>query len=109
VLLIVALATVTAVAMTTRQQFDIRRTANLLNSEQAYLYALGGEEWAKQILLRDAAKNKFDHTKELWALPLPPTFISGGNLQGHIEDLQSRFNLNNLVLNGSISNDYSLF
>jgi len=105
VLLIVALATITAVAMTSRQQFDIRRTANLLNSDQAYLYALGGEDWAKQILWRDSAKNTFDHLKEIWALPLPPTVILGGHLQGHIEDLQSRFNLNNLISKGQVDEE----
>ena len=36
-LLVVALATVAAVAMATRQQLDIRRTGNLLHGEQAYL------------------------------------------------------------------------
>jgi general secretion pathway protein K len=105
VLLIVALATITAVAMTSRQQFDIRRTAQMVNTDQAYFYAIGGEEWAKLILQRDAAKNTVDHNKEIWALPLPPTLVSGGSLQGQIEDLQSRFNINNLVFEGQVSEE----
>lgn len=95
VLLVVALATTLAVTMMTRQQLDIRRTTHLLNGEQAYLYALGAESWAKQILWRD--EKNVDHLKELWANQLPPLPILGGHLQGKIEDLQSRFNLNNLV------------
>lgn len=95
VLLVVALATALAVTMMTQQQLDIRRTTHLLHGEQAYLYALGAENWAKQILWRD--EKNVDHLKELWANQLPPLPILGGHLQGRIEDLQSRFNLNNLV------------
>jgi len=97
VLLIVALATFAAVAMTTRQQVDIRRTANVINGEQAYLYALGGESWVKRILLRDAKKSSIDSLNEVWATRLPALPIPGGSLQAQLEDLQSRFNLNNLV------------
>lgn len=48
-MLVVALASVAAVAMTSRQQLDIRRTGNILHADQAYLYALGGELWAKDL------------------------------------------------------------
>jgi len=102
-LLVVALATLTAVAMTTRQQLDIRRTANVLNGEQAYLYALGAESWVKRILLRDAKHNRIDSFKDVWAMPLPPLPIPGGTVDGQIEDLQGRFNLNNLVEKGQAS------
>lgn len=100
-LLIVTLATIIAVALTTRQQLDIRRTANILNDDQAYHYARGGESWASHILLRDDPHS--DHLNELWATPLPPLFISGGSLQGQLEDLQGRFNLNNLIKDGQVS------
>lgn len=97
-LLVVALATLAAVAMTTRQQLDIHRTANIINGEQAYTYALGGETWSKRILLRDGKNSTVDNLNEIWATHLPPLPIPGGTIQAHIEDLQSRFNLNNLVL-----------
>lgn len=102
-LLVVALVTIVAVAMTTRQQLDIHRTANIINGEQAYVYALGGESWVKSILWRDSRDSTVDSLHELWASPLPPLPISGGTLKGNIEDLQSRFNLNNLVQNGQVS------
>lgn len=108
-LLVVALATITAVAMTTRQQLDIRRTANVLNGEQAYLYALGAESWVKRILLRDAKHNRIDSFKDMWAMPLPPLPISGGTVQGQVEDLQGRFNLNNLVEKGQASSEDMIF
>ncbi len=96
-LLIVALATIIAVSMASRQQIDIYRTANLINSEQAYQYALGGENWVKRILVRDAKQNNIDSAKDIWATPIAGLPIPGGTLQGKVEDLQSRFNLNNLI------------
>ncbi len=95
VMLIVALATITAVAMTTRQQLDIYRTANLINNDQAYLYALGGESWIKRILLRDS--KKVDNLQDIWATAIPALPISGGYITGQAIDLQGRFNLNNLL------------
>lgn len=100
-MLVVALATTAAVAMVSRQQFDIRRTGNLLQAEQAFLYVRGIEDWAGQILRRDREDNKVDHTGEEWATLLPPIPIDGGQLAGGLEDLQGRFNLNDLVINGA--------
>ncbi len=98
VLLIVAIATIIAVSLAHRQQIDIRRTANLINQQQAYYYVLGAESWAKLILMRDGEKSQtIDHLGEVWATQLPPTLIEGGILQASIEDLQGKFNLNNLL------------
>jgi len=94
-MLIVALATIMAVAMTTRQQLDIHRTANLINGEQAYMYALGGESWIKRILLRDS--KKVDSLQDTWATTIPALPIPGGYITGQVTDLQGRFNLNNLL------------
>jgi general secretion pathway protein K len=96
-LLIVSLATVAAVAMATRLQVDVRRTGNLLHGEQAYAYALAAESWAEVILRRDADNSKSDTLAEDWATALPPIAVEGGIVSGHIEDLQGRFNVNNLV------------
>lgn len=95
VLLVVALATAMAVGMISRQQITLRRTANLLHHEQAYLYVLGAEQWAGQILARDQ-KNR-DSLEDEWATRLPPTLVEGGSLGGYLEDLQGRFNLNGLL------------
>ena len=109
-LLIIALATMTATAMLSEQQLTIRRTANLLNANQAYLYALGAEAWAKRILLLDQQNTQFDSSNELWATPLPATLIPGGTLTGRLEELQGRFNLNNLIIKDKISEvDFSYF
>jgi general secretion pathway protein K len=96
-MLIAAIATVAAVAMAARQQLDVRRTGNVLDTDQAYLFTLGVESWAKQILARDRRDGEVDHPEEDWATILPPIAVEGAVVAGRIEDLQGRFNLNNLV------------
>lgn len=100
-MLVVALATSLAVAMVSRQQFDIRRTGNLLQAGQADLYADGVEVWAMQLLRRDRTNGEVDDLNEDWATILPPIPVEGGSVAGHIEDLQGRFNLNALVVGGA--------
>lgn len=94
-LLIMALATITAVAMSSRQQLDIQRTANLLNHDQAYAYVLGAEDWARQILLQQT--NPFDSLDQIWAMQLPPLPVLGGSVQARLYDVHNCFNLNNLL------------
>ncbi len=107
-LLIVAIVTVSAIAMSTRQQLDIRRTANILQSDQAYVFALGGEAFALQVLAKD--NPKVDHREEDWATQLPPMPFQGGILQFSVDEMNSRFNLNNLVKDGKRSeNDVERF
>jgi general secretion pathway protein K len=97
-LLVVSLATVIAVAMATRQHIDVRLTGNLLHGEQAYAYALAAEAWARVILRRDDLESDHDSLNEDWATALPPIVVEGGQVSGKIEDLQGRFNINNLAM-----------
>jgi len=96
-LLIVALVVIVATSLLEKQQLMIQRTAHHLQQEQAYLYALGAENWATKVLMRDRQQNKVDHLSEMWAKQLPPAFISGGQLNGKLSDEQSKFNINNLL------------
>ena len=96
-LLVVALASVAAVSMATRQALDIRRTTNLLEGDQAWLYAEGAETWARTLLARDAKEGQKDSLDETWATHLPSIEVEGGVLKGKIEDMQGRFNINNLI------------
>ena len=101
VILIIAMVTVAAVALAARQQVDIRRSANVLNRDQAYAFALGAESWARLILTRDLAKGAADDLEEDWATLLPPIGVEGGTLSATLEDLQGRFNVNNLAQQGN--------
>ncbi|MBK8164098.1 MAG: type II secretion system minor pseudopilin GspK [Gammaproteobacteria bacterium] len=105
-LLITSVAAVAAVSMAARQQLDIRRTGNVLDADQAYLFTLGVESWAKEILARDRRDGEVDQPGEDWATILPPIAVEGAVVAGRIEDLQGRFNLNNLVdADGKASED----
>ena len=95
--LVVAIAAVIATSMMSRQNFDTQRTANVIHRDQAIAYALGSEYWAGVELYKDAAQNNLDHLREVWAYDLPPLPIDGGYLNGKLEDLQGRFNLNTVL------------
>jgi len=97
VLLVTALMTVLVLSMSWSRQLEIRRTANLAESDQAQLLALGLEEWGGKVLRRDRGDNDRDHFGEIWAQGLPPTTVEQGMVAGRIIDLQGRLNLNNLV------------
>lgn len=97
VLLVTALVTIMAVAMTSRQLLDIRRTENVMAADAAYYLAKGGESWAARVLIRDRKDNDDDNLSEEWAQGLPPVPVAGGTISGDIVDLQGRFNVNNLI------------
>jgi len=96
-LVVVALATILATRIGAHSALDQRRGANLLAQDQAFEVALGAETWAMEVLHDSAAASKRDSLDQPWATPLPPIPIDGGSVQGQLEDMQGRFNLNNLV------------
>lgn len=100
-LLIVALATVISVNLSTRLQLDIRRTSNVIAAEQALLYTLEAEYWARRTLRDDRLDNNTDSLDEDWALEIPPLPVEGGTVQGKVTDLQGCFNLNSLYQNNA--------
>lgn len=109
-LLVTAVATIAAVAMASRQQLDIRRSGNVIDVDRSYMFALGVEDWAKQVLIRDRKDNQIDNLEEDWATVLPPLSVEGGTVAGRIIDMQGLFNLNNLINNGAPSpNDRKIF
>ena len=99
--LIVALCTLYAVNLAWDSTLDARRSASLYWREQSVLVALGAEDWVTDILKTDHAETETDHLGEIWALDLPPLPVDGaglvGEVSGRIEDVQGRFNINNLL------------
>ncbi|WP_172597568.1 type II secretion system minor pseudopilin GspK [Sulfuriflexus mobilis] len=96
-LLVVALASVAAAAMLKQQHLDIRRAGNVFNADQAGLYTQSAEAWVIQVLLRDKRDTKTDSLADSWATLREPIDIEDGKIQVQVEDLQGRFNLNNLL------------
>jgi general secretion pathway protein K len=103
--LMVALATMLAVDVGFRGFLDQRRTGTLFALDQAYEVALGAEAWAADFLKKDLQDSQTDHLGEVWAQPLPPLPIDGGTVEGRLEDMQGRFNINSLVNSDGTRND----
>ncbi|HUQ50580.1 MAG TPA: type II secretion system minor pseudopilin GspK, partial [Gammaproteobacteria bacterium] len=96
--LVVAIGTMIAVNLMWEGTLDLRRAEAALASDQGLLYVQGAEAWAADILREDLVDSPdSDHLGELWAVELAPLPVDGGTITGRLEDLQGRFNLNNLI------------
>ncbi|MDJ0807233.1 MAG: type II secretion system minor pseudopilin GspK [Gammaproteobacteria bacterium] len=97
--LVVAITSISAVAMTHSMQLSIHRTTNVLLADQRFLYTLGSEAWSRGQLIRDQISGEsYDALNEDWAKELPLTVLEEGRVHAKTFDLQGRFNLNNLYL-----------
>ena len=100
-LLISALAGTVAANLAWDSALDARRTMVLLYRDQAVQVAVGSEGWVRTILKDDLAASTNDHLDEIWATEIPALPIDSeavqGQIWGSIEDLQGRFNVNNLI------------
>jgi len=97
---VVTLATIAAVAMVEVSNVSTHRSANMVMSETEWWYANGVESWVRGVLAADAKLNNGGAVvglNGLWNKPVDFLPIDGGGLRGHIDDLQGRFNLNNLA------------
>jgi len=100
-LLITALAGSVAAGLAWDNALDVRRTMVMLYRDQAIQVAVGSEGWVRGILRDDKADSTTDHLDEVWATEIPALPIDAeavqGQIWGQIQDLQGRFNINNLV------------
>jgi general secretion pathway protein K len=97
-MLVVTIGTIIAVNLMWQATLDLRRAESALATDQGMLYVQGAEAWAADILRQDQVDSpNSDHLAEPWATELPPLPVDGGTISGHLEDLQGRFNLNNLL------------
>jgi general secretion pathway protein K len=97
-MLVVAIGTIIAVNLMWQATLDLRRTESALAADQGMLFMQGAEAWAADILRQDQVDSpSSDNLSEPWATQLPPLPVDGGTIVGKLEDLQGRFNLNNLI------------
>jgi general secretion pathway protein K len=97
-MLVVAIGTIIAVNLMWQATLDLRRTESALAADQGLMFMQGAEAWAADILRQDQVDSpSSDNLSEPWATQLPPLPVDGGTIIGKLEDLQGRFNLNNLV------------
>jgi len=95
-MLIVALVAIIGASMLSQMNLALHRSGNIWQSEQAWWYAVGIENWLGKLLRQDAENSDIDSLDEAWAQPVDYLPLDGGALQGRLIDLQGRFNLNNL-------------
>lgn len=100
---VVALAALTASAMIVAQSTWSRQIELTAGRAQAQYLLQGGLDWARALLSDDSRASTVDHLGEPWAMRLPAIAVENGNLVGHIEDQQARFNLNNLLKSGKLN------
>ncbi|HEX9183939.1 MAG TPA: type II secretion system minor pseudopilin GspK [Burkholderiales bacterium] len=100
---VVALAAMAAAAMLASQSTWSRYAELGAEHDQAKALVQAGVDWGRAVLSDDRRLGNVDHLGEPWALRLPPVPVDNGELAGHIDDQQGRFNLNNLVANGVAS------
>ncbi len=102
-ILIMALITTLTFSLEWDNSLDLRRTYVSMYREEAIQAALGAESWILSIMRQDMEDSDTDHFGEIWAseLPVLPLGAEGDSIQGEIygqiEDLQGRFNINNLI------------
>jgi general secretion pathway protein K len=101
-MLVVAIAALAASSFMFRSRVEWRRLENLSNMDQAHWVLRAAQLWGAAVLLDDARQSSVDHLGELWATRLPPVEAEGYRVSGVIEDMDGRFNLNNLVVNGQV-------
>ncbi len=106
-LILVALATILATKLSFDGWLERRRTIGVLAAEQALQFGMGAEALAADVLTQSTgtAQNQQVTLAQPWAQPTQPLPITPennpegepiGTLQGALEDMQGRFNLNNL-------------
>jgi general secretion pathway protein K len=105
-LILVALATILATKLTFEGFLERRRAIGVLAAEQALHFGFGAEALAADALATDMQTSPQQTTLAApWAQPTQPLPITPqddpegepiGTLQGQVEDMQGRFNLNNL-------------
>ena len=122
-LVLVALATILATKLSYDGWLERRRTTTILASEQALHFGMGAEALAADVLGQSSSSNPLANAQaqsqtvsanagqqvtlaQAWAQPTQPLPITPddnaegepiGTLQGALEDMQGRFNLNNLA------------
>lgn len=104
VLLLLSMTVLIAAEVMERLEQDRTRTENVLVMEQAWAYLLSAEALGLRALAGDRRRDKEQNeqvdacTEQEWAVNLGPLPWDNGLFAVSIQDLQGRFNLNNLAI-----------
>lgn len=93
-MLIAALAAAVVAALASSQSQWLASVELRRDRAQAQAIVLAAMAWTRSVLQEDARAGNLDHLGESWALPLPPTPLEGGFVEGTIVDAQGRLDVN---------------
>lgn len=99
---VVAMAALAAVAMVASQSTWSREVELGARHAQAQALVLAGIDWGRAVLSDDRRVSNVDTLSEPWARRLAAIPIGNGALQGHLDDEQGKFNLNDVVSRGKV-------
>lgn len=94
-LLVCAVMTAVVTRLAFSNEIWLRQTSNIAAEVGAIEAATAAQLWGEIILDRDDPA--YDGYLDTWAQALPSLPVAGGAVGGRVNDLQARFNLNNLV------------
>jgi len=108
VILVFALVAMLATGIYKRQKLFVHSASSVVTNAQAYEYAMGSEAYARRLLLEDwredKNKNEFvDDSEQVENAILLP--VDDALLEAQFNDLQGRFNLNDLVYVDGVANE----
>lgn len=103
-LLIVTLAATISITISTRLQLDVRRTGNMVATDQAHIYSLLSEKLL-QVILKDEEKRKiFIEMLINEGSAKQPFAIDNAAIEAEVTDLSACININSLVDTGGAIN-----
>lgn len=103
-LLVVAIGTLLATEIWFNNNLDISRQHNNRAAYQAKQYANGMVLWARDVLRQDYKEDaSFDNHSETWNQTIAGIQLEDAVLSGKLIDLDSKFNLNNLFIEGMVN------
>lgn len=97
-MLVAALTAAVAATLLADESLWSSKVMHRRDQVQAQSLARAGIKWARQILATSPGAATIVTLDDPWALPLPPTPIEGGSVEGRITDAQGFFNLGNLAV-----------
>ena len=96
-MLVAALTAAIAATLLADESLWSSKVLHRRDQVQAQSLARAGIKWAQQILTATAGAQTIVTLNDPWALPLPPTPIEGGSIEGRIVDAQGLFNVGSLA------------
>ena len=103
-LLIVTLAATISITISTQLQLDVRRTGNMVATDQAHIYSLLAEKLLQVILKDEKTRDGFIEILINEGVAKQPFAIDNAAIEAEVTDLSACININSLVDTGGAIN-----